>query len=196
MTLQTDGNVVVYSAANKALWQSGTAGKSARALVIQSDGNLVLLSTSGSVLWSSRSISAGLVWPTTNTSVSPGGEYGADRGAGHSPRYHQGVDLALPVGTALYGSGTGKVTNIANTGSTSGYGLYVTVTYGSTSVITAHMSSVSVSVGQAVTSGTLLGKSGGARGSAGAGDSTGPHCHVEVRVSGALVNPNSVFAPR
>lgn len=196
MTLQTDGNVVVYSSANKALWQSGTSGKAARSLVMQSDGNLVLYSTSGSVLWSSRPVSAGLVWPTTNTTVSAGGEYGADRGAGHTPRYHQGVDLAVPVGTSLYASGTGTVTGVANTGSTSGYGLYVTVAYGSTSVITAHMSSVTVSVGQAVTSSTLLGKSGGQRGSYGAGDATGPHCHVEVRVGGTLVNPNSVFAPR
>jgi murein DD-endopeptidase len=196
LTLQNDGNVVVYSSANKPLWQSGTSGKSARHLTLQSDGNLVLTGTNGSVLWSSRTISASLVWPSTNTKVSDGGQFGADRGPTHSPRYHQGIDLALSVGTPLYGSGNGTVTGIANTGTRSGYGLYVTVAYGNVSVITAHMSSTNVSVGQAVNSGTLLGKSGGTKGAFGAGASEGPHCHVEVRNKGALVNPNGVFTGR
>lgn len=195
-SLQTDGNFVVYSSANKALWQSGTSGKTVRSLTLESNGNLVLTATNGSVLWSSKAVTTSLVWPTSTVNVVSGGQYGADRGPNHTPRYHQGTDLALSVGTTLYASGSGKVTAITNTGSTAGYGLYVTVAYGSTSIITAHMSATSVSVGQAVTAGTALGKSGGAKGSFGAGDATGPHCHVEVRVSGTLVNPNSVLGSR
>lgn len=41
LTLQSDGNVVLYNASNVALWASGTAGKATRSLVMQGDGNLV-----------------------------------------------------------------------------------------------------------------------------------------------------------
>jgi len=52
LALQTDGNLVLYSV-NRAIWASGTAGKTAQKLVMQPDGNLVLYNQSGSALWSS-----------------------------------------------------------------------------------------------------------------------------------------------
>jgi murein DD-endopeptidase MepM/ murein hydrolase activator NlpD len=47
----------------------------------------------------------------------------------------------------------------------------------------AHMSSISVGVGQRVDAGDLLGNSGNS------GRSTGPHLHYEVRKNGEAVNP-------
>lgn len=137
-----------------------------------------------------------LLWPLDSNAVSTGGGYMADRGAGHVPRYHQGVDVPVGVGTPIYGSGAGTVVTVANTGPTAGYGLYVQVQYGNLKVITAHMSSTDVAVGQSVTSSTVLGKSGGTKGAFGAGDATGPHCHVETHLNGTLVDPHSQLSPR
>ncbi len=52
VTLQNDGNVVLYNASGRSLWASGTAGKGGVALNMQGDGNLVLRSSRGSSVWS------------------------------------------------------------------------------------------------------------------------------------------------
>lgn len=141
-----------------------------------------------------RAATTGLFWPTVSTAVVAGGEYGADRGPNHTPRYHQGYDVSIGSGTTIYGCGDGQVTRVVQ--DSSGYGRFVEVLYGSTSVITAHMSSAAVAAGDTVSISTVLGRSGGVAGSDGAGDSTGPHCHVEVRVGGALTDPTTVLVDR
>jgi len=64
------------------------------------------------------------------------------------------------------------------------YGLYVIVKHsdGYTSLY-AHLGSVSVSEGQEVKQGTVLGKSGNT------GLSTGPHVHLEIRKDGVAIDP-------
>jgi hypothetical protein len=52
LTLQDDGNLVLYSAGDEAIWSTGTVGSGAESLVMQSDGNLVLYSNKGAV-WAS-----------------------------------------------------------------------------------------------------------------------------------------------
>jgi hypothetical protein len=55
LTLQSDGNLVLYSRTGRALWSSGTGGKGASDLVMQNDGNLVLYRRStGRATWSSK----------------------------------------------------------------------------------------------------------------------------------------------
>ncbi len=49
---QQDGNLVVYSSANKAKWDSNTHGSGTR-LVLQSDGNLVIYDGAGRAKWDS-----------------------------------------------------------------------------------------------------------------------------------------------
>lgn len=49
--LQKDGNAVLYDANNKALWHTGTNGKTAKNIIMQSDGNLVIYGTDGGPLW-------------------------------------------------------------------------------------------------------------------------------------------------
>jgi hypothetical protein len=51
--LQTDGNLVVYSTAGRALWSSATRGSKATHLVIQPDANLVLRRADEKAVWSS-----------------------------------------------------------------------------------------------------------------------------------------------
>lgn len=52
LTMQSDGNLVLYDTTGKALWSSGTAGNSNAHLTLQTDGNLVIYSAGGSPLWS------------------------------------------------------------------------------------------------------------------------------------------------
>jgi len=176
--VQTDGNLVVYTAAKKALWASATSRAGAGQLLVQLDGNVVLYGKSDTRVWSTKPVT-GLLWPVASTKIS--GKYGDDRGAGHVPRYHQGTDAAVGTGTPVYASGSGTVTSaVANHPS---YGNYVIVTYGMTTVLTAHLSKIQVKKGQIVAKGTEIAKSGNT------GQSTGPHVHVEVRQGGTLVDP-------
>ncbi|MDM7893113.1 peptidoglycan DD-metalloendopeptidase family protein [Curtobacterium caseinilyticum] len=180
--VQTDGNFVVYTKANKPLWASHTTKGGPGQLLVQVDGNVVLYGKSDTRVWSSRPVT-GLSWPVVGTRIS--GKYGDDRGAGHVPRYHQGTDAPVAIGTPVYGSGTGTVTTVAPNNAS--YGNYVVVTYGMTSVLTAHLSAISVKKGQIVNVRTLIGKSGNT------GQSTGPHVHVEVRQGSKLVDPMTVL---
>jgi len=180
--VQTDGNFVVYSAARKPLWASNTSRAGAGQLLVQVDGNVVLYGGSGTRVWSTRPVT-GLLWPVASTKIT--GKFGDDRGAGHVPRYHQGTDAAVGTGTPVYASGAGTITTtVANNPS---YGNYVIVTYGLTTVLTAHLSKIEVQKGQIVSTGTEIAKSGNT------GQSTGPHVHVEVRQNGTLVDPLKVL---
>ncbi|MDT0462169.1 hypothetical protein [Streptomyces gibsoniae] len=49
---QADGNLVVYNSANQAVWSSGTEGHNGAELVLQNDGNVVI-SQDGAALWAS-----------------------------------------------------------------------------------------------------------------------------------------------
>lgn len=55
--MQGDGNLVLRNVATqRALWASGTNGKSAIKLVLQTDGNLVLYTASGTPVWSTATV--------------------------------------------------------------------------------------------------------------------------------------------
>jgi len=93
---------------------------------------------------------------------------------------HGGIDLAAPSGTPIYAAYSGTVGFAgAGTGSASSYGNYVTIDHpGSYRTIYAHLLSDSVSPGQKVTKGQVIGKMGST------GNSSGPHLHFEVRRNG------------
>lgn len=99
--------------------------------------------------------------------------------------YHTGVDIAGGncYGKSIVAANDGTV--IFTQAGYSGYGHYVIVDHGGGySSLYAHMSSISVSVGQKVSRGTTeIGKVGAT------GWATGPHLHFEVRVNGASTNP-------
>jgi hypothetical protein len=72
-----------------------------------------------------------------------------------------------------------------------GYGRWVEVKHeDGTSSRYAHMSQVNVYKGQKVVAGQVIGRSGGKKGQAGAGNSTGAHLHFEIlNERGVKVNP-------
>ncbi|MEV0490205.1 hypothetical protein [Streptomyces atratus] len=53
LTMQQNGNLVIFDATGRARWSSGTSGRGDRA-VFQGDGNLVVLAGDGTTVWSSR----------------------------------------------------------------------------------------------------------------------------------------------
>ncbi|HWH99770.1 MAG TPA: M23 family metallopeptidase [Propionibacteriaceae bacterium] len=102
-------------------------------------------------------------------------------------RYHTGMDFSAPVGTRIHAPASGVVIN-AGSGPASGWaGTYVAIRYadGSQS-LSAHMSSVSVGVGQTVSPCQVVGAVGMT------GRTFGPHLHFEIYPAGA--SPGDVYS--
>ena len=102
-------------------------------------------------------------------------------------RYHTGLDFSSPVGTPLRAPAAGVVTN-AGIGPASGWaGNYVAIKYpNGTHTLMAHMSSVSVRVGQTVSACQVVGSIGMT------GRTFGAHVHFEVYPAG--VKPGDVYS--
>lgn len=54
LSMQLDGNLVVYEDGDQPLWSSQTNGTHAQRVVMQSDGNLVIYGADGQPYWASR----------------------------------------------------------------------------------------------------------------------------------------------
>ncbi|MEI3851747.1 MULTISPECIES: M23 family metallopeptidase [Ensifer] len=94
---------------------------------------------------------------------------------------HAGIDFRATVGTRIRAAAPGTVTNAGLTG---GYGNMVEIDHGNgVSSRYAHLSAVLVKVGDQVTEGEVIAKSGNT------GRSTGPHLHYEIRLNGEAVDP-------
>lgn len=88
---------------------------------------------------------------------------------------HNGIDFAGKIGDAVFAAAEGKVI-IARMGWNGGYGNYVVIKHNNgTQTLYGHLSSLSVSTGDFVKQGQVLGGIGNT------GKSTGPHLHFEVR---------------
>lgn len=100
----------------------------------------------------------------------------------YGSRGHSGIDLAAPRGTSVYAAQSGRVTFAGWDGA---YGRKVTISHaGGVQTIYGHLNSISVKVGQRVTTGQRIGRVGTS------GRTTGPHLHFEVRKSGHLSDPS------
>ncbi|TAK03726.1 hypothetical protein EPO34_01010 [Patescibacteria group bacterium] len=112
----------------------------------------------------------------------------------HDPTYpfrrlfeHSGLDIPQPQGTPVGAASPGYV---AWTRVGSMYGNYVMVIHrNGLATLYAHLSKVKVKADQFVARGETIGLSGGMPGTSGAGLSTGPHLHFEVRKGGIPVDP-------
>ena len=94
-------------------------------------------------------------------------------------RYHSGMDIGCQFGDAVWASDGGTVILAGWNG---GYGNCVIIDHGyvngdNYSTLYGHLSSISVSVGQSVSQGQVIGAVGST------GNSTGPHLHFEIRNS-------------
>ena len=97
---------------------------------------------------------------------------------------HRGVDIAVPTGTKVYAAHDGTVTTATYD---SYYGNYVVIEKDGYTTKYAHMDSLSVSAGQEVTKGTVIGTTGNTR------SSSGSHLHIECLYNGEYYNPLFYF---
>jgi murein DD-endopeptidase MepM/ murein hydrolase activator NlpD len=101
-------------------------------------------------------------------------------------KFHEGIDFAASIGTPVYVTGDGVVTEAEyNSG---GYGNKIIINHGfSYETVYAHLSKIKVKVGQHVKRGEIIGLMGNT------GKSTAPHLHYEVHKSGVPMNPIYFF---
>jgi hypothetical protein len=99
----------------------------------------------------------------------------------HSPASAVDFNRTNDSGDPVVAAAAGKVSRVANTGSTS-YGRWIEISHGNGYTTRyAHLSTQVVSVGQQVSQGQKIGTVGST------GGSTGPHLHYEQRHNGAAV---------
>lgn len=99
--------------------------------------------------------------------------------------FHNGIDLAASMGTAIYAALDGTV---SSTGYDVTYGNYVIVSHHSGyQTLYGHMSKILVSKGKHVTTATRIGLVGNT------GQSTGPHVHFTVYKNRATINPSTLW---
>ena len=100
-------------------------------------------------------------------------------------KFHEGMDFSSPIGTPVYATGNGTVTNASWK---SQYGNLIEISHGyNYTTRYAHLSEILVKPGQAVKRGDLIGKV------CNTGKSTGPHLHYEVRFRGQPQNPVNYY---
>jgi murein DD-endopeptidase MepM/ murein hydrolase activator NlpD len=116
--------------------------------------------------------SSGLIWPVSGPVVS-----------GFGPRWgrmHEGIDIAVPQGTAVHAAAAGTIIYAGGMG---GYGNIVVIDHGNgLATAYAHLSAIWIG-GGSVTQGQAIAASGCT------GHCLGPHLHFEVRVNGSPVDP-------
>lgn len=116
---------------------------------------------------------SGLIWPIEGTVTSPFG-----------PRWgtvHEGIDIGAAEGTPIAAAKSGSVVMAGWNG---GYGNYTCIDHGGGfSTCYAHQLSISVSVGEQVDQGQIIGEVGNT------GHSFGAHLHFETRVNGVAEDP-------
>ncbi|WP_255955308.1 M23 family metallopeptidase [Streptomyces odontomachi] len=103
-----------------------------------------------------------------------------DPGAMWSSGYHTGLDFAAPTGTPIKAVHSGTVKEAGWSGAY-GYRTVLELSDG-TELWFCHQSSISVSVGQKVTTGQVIGRVGAT------GNVTGPHLHLEVHLGGGAAS--------
>lgn len=100
-------------------------------------------------------------------------------------KLHTGVDLRASTGTKVYAANKGSVTT---SGYSSAWGNYIILSHGGgVTTLYAHLSKRSVSKGDTVKQGDIIGYSGNT------GYSTGPHLHFEISKNGKTYNPLDEF---
>ncbi|MDA1316514.1 MAG: M23 family metallopeptidase [bacterium] len=110
------------------------------------------------------------IWPASGTITS------------YPSWWHMALDIANSSAPAIIASDTGTVTYAGCLGW--GYGCHIIVDHGNGyQSLYAHLSSIDVAAGQAVSKGQRIGLMGST------GQSTGTHLHFEIRSGGTLVSP-------
>ena len=184
---EIEAKISQYYAAQKAAAEhAAQASQSSSSSGSSSSGSSSVIVPSGS----------GFAWPTPGF-VSRSSEWFEDREVYN----HGGIDIAGAgiMGTPVVAAADGTVvaTNSSCThnwgksyscGCGGGYGNYVMISHaGGKMTVYGHLTSLTVSSGQSVSRGQVIGYVGST------GNSTGPHLHYECRLNGVRYNPMSEY---
>lgn len=184
---EIEAKISQYYAAQKAAAEhAAQASQSSSSSGSSSSGSSSVIVPSGS----------GFAWPTPGF-VSRSSEWFEDREVYN----HGGIDIAGAgiMGTPVVAAADGTVvaTNSSCThnwgksyscGCGGGYGNYVMISHaGGKMTVYGHLTSLTVSTGQTVSRGQVIGYVGST------GNSTGPHLHYECRLNGVRYNPMSEY---
>lgn len=126
-----------------------------------------------------------LNWPVPSRAASSSslssGYVSRNRPIGSGSEFHTGYDIPASYGSAVVAAEAGTV---IYAGWMSGYGNTIMINHGNGLVtLYGHNSSLTVSKGDTVSRGQQVAKIGST------GNSTGNHCHFEVRINGSHTNP-------
>lgn len=201
---EIEAKISQYYAAQKAAAeraaQASQSSSSSGSSSSSSSGSSSGSSSSGSSSSGSSSVivpsGSGFAWPTPGF-VSLSSEWFEDREVYN----HGGIDIAGAgiMGTPVVAAADGTVvaTNSSCThnwgksyscGCGGGYGNYVMISHaGGKMTVYGHLTSLTVSSGQSVSRGQVIGYVGST------GNSTGPHLHYECRLNGVRYNPMSEY---
>ncbi len=193
---EIESKISEYYAAQKAAAEQAAQASQSSSSSSSSSGS----SGSGSSSSGSSSVivpsGSGFAWPTPGF-VSLSSEWFEDREVYN----HGGIDIAGAgiMGTPVVAAADGTViaTNSSCThnwgksyscGCGGGYGNYVMISHaGGKMTVYGHLTSLTVSTGQSVSRGQIIGYVGST------GNSTGPHLHYECRLNGVRYNPMSEY---
>ncbi len=124
------------------------------------------------------------LWPVLDGTISQG--YGSTAFAlrAYKGKYHNGIDIAAPIGTEIFAAEKGRVINVGNQDRycpKGAYGKFVVVKHeNGLTTLYGHMSKYIVRIGDEVKRGQILGYIGKT------GYATGPHLHFTVFASQTL----------
>lgn len=126
-----------------------------------------------------QSYGGGMIWPIAGPITS---EFGwRTHPIFGSQRFHSGLDIGGDYGIPIQAAASGVVIEAGWIG---GYGNTIMIEHGNGIVtLYGHNESLAVGVGQSVNQGDVIAYCGST------GNSTGPHCHFEVRLGGEPVSP-------
>ena len=126
-----------------------------------------------------QSYGGGMIWPVSGPITS---EFGwRTHPIFGSARFHSGLDIGADYGVPICAAASGVV---IESGWIGGYGNTIMIDHGGGIVtLYGHNESLAVGVGQTVNQGDVIAYCGST------GNSTGPHCHFEVRLGGEPVSP-------
>ncbi len=126
-----------------------------------------------------QSFGGGMIWPISGPITS---EFGwRTHPIFGTARFHSGLDIGGDYGMAIHAAASGVV---IESGWIGGYGNTIMIDHGGGIVtLYGHNESLVAGVGQQVSQGEVVAYCGST------GNSTGPHCHFEVRLNGEPVSP-------
>lgn len=103
-------------------------------------------------------------------------------------RMHEGMDFTAPIGTDVYATGDGVVSDIKRSRARRGYGNLIEIDHGyGYKTIYAHLEEVKIRPGQRVKRGDVIALVGNT------GLSTAPHLHYEIKKNGRPINPINYY---